>query len=195
MYLILAVIARHNIWIYMDMDVDIQTFRKINIQISRYLQSRAKRVETLFLLKRIFWSPTFLFSFTPLPPISMLLWPQNLSDSLTYSTLKKGEGRIGRMQCNFIENEGKSKDYKQIFDECLNHFARDCRYMHNCDDYFHFFEFSVEIIMTLNILQPHNLLRKCFLRCHFVCNSSLSLSVRSNARPSQLFDGEKSFPL
>ena len=90
------------------------------------------------------------------------------------------------MQCNFIENEGKSKDYKQIFDECLNHFARDCRYMHNCDDHFHFFEFSVEIIMTLNILQPHNHIRKyCFvLGRHFVCNSSLSLSVRSNAGPS-----------
>ena len=30
------------------------------------------------------------------------------------------------MQCNFIENEGKSTDYSEFFYECLNDFARDC---------------------------------------------------------------------
>ena len=56
----------------------------------------------------------------PLLPISMLLRPQNLSDNLTYSTLERGRGDLNRIQCNFIENEGKST-------ETIAHFARDCR--------------------------------------------------------------------
>ena len=55
------------------------------------LQSRAKRVETLCLLRRIFGLGRLCF-LLPLSPISMSLRPQNLSDNLTYSTLKRGRG-------------------------------------------------------------------------------------------------------
>ena len=49
----------------------------------------------------------------PPTPISMLFWLQNLLNilNITYSTLKRGEGGIYRIQCNFTENEGKTTDY------------------------------------------------------------------------------------
>ena len=56
------------------------------------LQSRAKRVETLYLFQIFFHSRTSLFSF-PLPPISMLSRSQNLLENLAYSTLKRGRGK------------------------------------------------------------------------------------------------------
>ena len=72
------------------------------------INSTIKRVETLCLLKMFFQSQTSLFSFTP-PPVSMLFWPQNLSDNLTYSTLKGGRGEsIG---LNAISTREKSTDY------------------------------------------------------------------------------------
>ena len=72
--------------------------------------SCAKRVETLCLLKRIFRSRTSLFSFTPPPHFNVVAATKSIRQS-NILNIEKGEGGNGRMQCNFIENEGKSTDY------------------------------------------------------------------------------------
>ena len=70
-----------------------------------------KRVETLHgLLKRIFWSWTFLFSFTPPPYFNVVTATKSIGQS-NILNIEKGEGGINRTQCNFIENEEKSRDY------------------------------------------------------------------------------------
>ena len=66
-----------------------------------------QRVETLRLLKRIFRSQTSLFSFTPLPHFNVVVATKSIGQSnIHVLNIEKGEGRINRMQCNFIENEG-----------------------------------------------------------------------------------------
>ena len=75
-----------------------------------YLQSRAKRVETLYSLKRIFRSQTSLFSFTPPLHFNVVVAAKSIGQS-NILKIEKGEGEIDRIQCNFIENEGKSTDY------------------------------------------------------------------------------------
>ena len=74
-----------------------------------YLQSRAKGVETLCLL-RGFFGLGHLFSFTPPPHFNVVAATKSIGQSNILNT-EKGGGGINRMQCNFVENEGKSKDY------------------------------------------------------------------------------------
>ena len=72
--------------------------------------SHAKRIETLCLLKRIFRSRTSLFSFTPPPHFNVVVATKSIGQS-NILNIEKGEGVINGIQCNLIENEGKSTDY------------------------------------------------------------------------------------
>ena len=62
------------------------------------------------LIKRIFRSRTSLFSFTPPPHFNVVAATKSIGQS-NILNIEKGEWGIDRMQCNFIENEGKSTDY------------------------------------------------------------------------------------
>ena len=71
------------------------------------LQSRAKRVETLCLLKRIFRSRTSLFSFTP-PLISMMLRPQKPIGQSNILNIEKGEGEWMGFNAISLKTRGKA---------------------------------------------------------------------------------------
>ena len=64
-----------------------------------YLQSHAKRVETLCLLKRIFRSRTSLFSFTPPPHFNVFATTKSIRQS-NILNIEKGEGEL--IECNAI---------------------------------------------------------------------------------------------
>ena len=97
---------------------------RVTRHLTQFLQSRAKTVETLCLLKRSFRSRTSLFSFTPPPHFNVVAAAKSIGQS-NILNIEKGEGGIDRMQCNFIEKEGKSTDYG-YFLMSVNHFAWDC---------------------------------------------------------------------
>ena len=87
-----------------------------------YIQSRAKRVETLYSLKRIFRSQTSLFSFTPPLHFNVVVAAKSIGQS-NMLNIEKGES-IG---FNAISLKTREKHRLwRIFDECLNHFAWDC---------------------------------------------------------------------
>ena len=67
-------------------------------------QSRAKRVETLCLLKRMFQSRTSLFSFTPPPHFNVVAATKSTGKS-NILNIEKGSGE----SIGFTENEGKAQ--------------------------------------------------------------------------------------
>ena len=95
-----------------------------------YLQSRAKRVDTLCLFEKKFHSRTSLFSF-PLPPISMLSRPQNLLENLAYSTLKRGRGKSTGFNAILLKTRNISEIVANFGWVCY-HFARDCSRLTLC---------------------------------------------------------------
>ena len=62
------------------------------------------------LIKEDFRSRTSLCSLTPPPHFNVVVATKSIGQS-NILNIEKGEGGIDRMQCNFIENEGKSTDY------------------------------------------------------------------------------------
>ena len=63
------------------------------------------------LIKEDFRSWTSLFSLTPPPHFNVVVATKSIGQS-NMLHIEKGEGGMDRMQCNFIENEGKSTDYR-----------------------------------------------------------------------------------
>ena len=70
-----------------------------------------------------------MFSFTPPSHFNVVLAAKSIGQ-FNILNIEKGEGRIDRMQCNLIENEGKAQIIANF--ECLNHVAQDCRCFEKC---------------------------------------------------------------
>ena len=64
---------------------------RVTRHLTQFLQSSAKTVETLCLLKRIFRSRTSLFSFTPPPHFNVVVATKSIRQS-NILNIEKGEG-------------------------------------------------------------------------------------------------------
>ena len=73
-----------------------------------YLQSRAKRVDTLYLFQILFNSRTSLF-FSPSPHFNVVTVAKSTEKSCILN-IEKWDGEIDRIQCNFIDNEEYIRD-------------------------------------------------------------------------------------
>ena len=68
------------------------------------------------------------FLLPPLPPhFNVVVATKSIGQS-NILNIEKGEGGIGMIQCNFIENEGKSTDYSKCMMSVSTIFVWDCRY-------------------------------------------------------------------